>query len=282
MSSLVLRPPATLAPYLDCGIATRLEAGPTFLPAMMRPMLVVFRRGRTMVAGAQGQVEATSAAYVEGPCLVARRLLVQEPTEFVSVLVTPGGWQALFPMPAAELAGQRVPLDALIGERLAAQWLDEVGGAPDLRTGGQRLMQALGQFARQGAQARRTQLLRLPRPDGQWSARTLAETLGLSERQFERRSLQAYGLAPREIRKLLRFSAAMDGIVAAEGRLRLADIALDSGYFDQAHFSRDFRSMTGQTPRAFLRQIVEDPALWPVRLRLRDVGSIQDAAQDAA
>jgi transcriptional regulator GlxA family with amidase domain len=35
-------------------------------------------------------------------------------------------------------------------------------------------------------------------------------------------------------------------------RLSLALVALRCGYFDQAHFNRDFRRITGVAPRAYL------------------------------
>ena len=37
----------------------------------------------------------------------------------------------------------------------------------------------------------------------------------------------------------------------------LADVAYDSGYFDQAHMNRDFRELGGTTPRAFRSSLLD-------------------------
>ena len=40
---------------------------------------------------------------------------------------------------------------------------------------------------------------------------------------------------------------------AAEAELQLAQLAQDLGYADQAHLTRDFRSLVGLTPGAYVR-----------------------------
>ena len=46
----------------------------------------------------------------------------------------------------------------------------------------------------------------------------------------------------------MRFERAVEHLRAGAD---LADLALDCGYYDQAHFNRDFRAFTGATPTAF-------------------------------
>ncbi len=89
-----------------------------------------------------------------------------------------------------------------------------------------------------------------PRRVGDLSACT-----GLTARTLERRLRDARGLAPREYRRFLRFEHGLRALQAAPERA-LAEIALDAGYADQAHYSREFRRHVGLSPRAW-----RDPAL---------------------
>jgi AraC-like DNA-binding protein len=77
----------------------------------------------------------------------------------------------------------------------------------------------------------------------------MADDLGLSERQLHRRCLVAFGYGPKTVQRVLRFQAALRD--ARAGR-RLADVAADAGYADQAHMSREVRDLAGVPITALL------------------------------
>ncbi len=70
---------------------------------------------------------------------------------------------------------------------------------------------------------------------------------GLSARQFRRRVLEESGLTPKRLCRILRFRRARE-LALASPTPNWAAIALDAGYFDQAHLIRDFLEFSGQTP----------------------------------
>ncbi len=79
----------------------------------------------------------------------------------------------------------------------------------------------------------------------------VARELGLTERSLQRLSDQRLGLGPKWLLQRRRLHDAVEALKA--GRTGLAEMAATLGYTDQAHFTHDFRTMTGMTPGKFLR-----------------------------
>ena len=80
----------------------------------------------------------------------------------------------------------------------------------------------------------------------------LANELGLGQRRFQQIFTNTVGVPPKVFARLKRFSH----LLHRTTNLQEADwslMALDNGYYDQAHLIRDFRAMSGMTPEAFLR-----------------------------
>jgi AraC-like DNA-binding protein len=84
---------------------------------------------------------------------------------------------------------------------------------------------------------------------GNVNADHLASSANLSPRGFRRRCLEESGLGPKRLCRVLRFRHACT-LARASVRPDWAAIAVDAGYFDQAHFIHDFREFTGLTPMA--------------------------------
>lgn len=87
---------------------------------------------------------------------------------------------------------------------------------------------------------------------------TLAAHLALSASQLRRRCLHAVGVSPKFLQRTLRFQGflalAQAGAMASgrRGRDGVAGLAIDAGYADQAHLTRECRRLSGLTPRELL------------------------------
>lgn len=82
--------------------------------------------------------------------------------------------------------------------------------------------------------------------EGEISVRSLSEELGISQSTLERGFKRRIGLNPKEYANLVRFRKIFDRKEEAEN---LTDLAYRSGYYDQAHFIREFRKMAGVSPK---------------------------------
>ncbi len=76
---------------------------------------------------------------------------------------------------------------------------------------------------------------------------TLIEQQPLSRRQLERRFQMEIGLSPAHLKQLHRVKRARQ-MIASNPCLQLTQVAQDCGFYDQAHFIRNFQKITGQTP----------------------------------
>jgi transcriptional regulator GlxA family with amidase domain len=78
----------------------------------------------------------------------------------------------------------------------------------------------------------------------------LARGLGTTARTLERRVRHATGLSPRALRAVLRFRRVFRRLDRSPAG-SWARVAVESGYYDQAHMIREFRRFAGASPGRF-------------------------------
>lgn len=87
---------------------------------------------------------------------------------------------------------------------------------------------------------------------------TLADDLGLSERQFRRRCQAAVGYGPKTLQRVLRFRRFVTRTEVDGANPDLTRIAVEAGYADQAHLTRECTRLAGVTPAAMARARTND------------------------
>ena len=75
-----------------------------------------------------------------------------------------------------------------------------------------------------------------------WGVSAVATTIGISERQLRRRSLDAFGYGPKTLARVLRMTRAL---ALARAGVPFVDVALRTGYADQPHLARDVKELAG-------------------------------------
>ncbi len=178
----------------------------------------------------------------------------------VGIHFKPGGVFPFFGVPADELRDLHVGVDSLWGsfaaevrERLLEAStvdarFDIVEMALRTRTDGLFAMHpavgyALGQFQR---------------GPGTQSIAAVTERIGLSPRRFIQVFREQVGLTPKLFCRVRRFQDVIRRIASGAG-VEWAQVALDTGYFDQAHFINDFHAFSGLTPSGYLGLPVRHP-----------------------
>lgn len=88
---------------------------------------------------------------------------------------------------------------------------------------------------------------------------------GLSVRHFRRLCLERAGVSPKYLSRILRFRKAAQRVAGIRGVARgvlaqpsWADFAVACGYYDQAHFIREFQEFAGCAPGRFVQSRKRD------------------------
>jgi AraC-like DNA-binding protein len=165
----------------------------------------------------------------------------------------PGGAFPFFGAPAGELQNRHFSLDDLWGAQ-AARLQERLREAPTARARFALLEDALIEAA-QGRLARhravRSALRMLQQSPGEARIAEISENANLSPRRFIEVFEKEVGLTPKLFARVMRFQ----GVLARlqnQKKVDWLELALSSGYFDQAHFIRDFKAFSGLSPSAYL------------------------------
>lgn len=91
---------------------------------------------------------------------------------------------------------------------------------------------------------------------GQVMIKDVLDKIHLTERTFERNFKAIIGLTPKQFAKIIQFQSSVKRL-SRDTFNSLLNIGLESGFADQAHFIREFKRYTGQTPSFYLNKLTE-------------------------
>lgn len=261
-------PAPALQPYLSSyyWFESNLPAFSDLMRAEL-PQIRLVTRGSPVNHYAGGAIRSVGPAQLQGPTSGPVRFFAAGPLHLFGVGLLPHGWAALIGAPADALADDVVDLGAVVGG--AADVLGAIAAASD-------------DAARVAAADRFfLGLLASERPAPLWFTRLtdawltaspspdvdrLVAASGMSARSVERLARRLYGASPKLLARKYRALQAAVRIGNGEAR-GWADLAAD-GFYDQAHFIREFKQFTGLTPNRFRCEAAAVTRLTIARKRL--------------
>lgn len=162
-----------------------------------------------------------------------------------------GGLGAFARTPLRHWTGQTPPPSEIFGE--AVRVLEhELEKADDLDSQARQLDAFfLGCLRIEGSFASFDRILaHLVDTRGGAQVQELASVARVSSRQIDRLFARYLGIGPKTVARVLRFQSALMALMRDPG-CALAEVAASAGYFDQAHFIKDFKRMSGGVPRGY-------------------------------
>lgn len=86
--------------------------------------------------------------------------------------------------------------------------------------------------------------------NGQLSVNELSQQTNSNRRQLERKFSSVIGLSPKQLSKIIRLQATLSMLLNKKFT-SLTALSHENEYYDQAHFIKDFKELTGFTPKEF-------------------------------
>jgi AraC-like DNA-binding protein len=185
-----------------------------------------------------------------------RRFLFEYPTpvRLVGVHFKPWGISPFVDMPATELRDRWVPVDAVWQrslDRIRNQVGDIASATETLRVVEGELRSRLAEAPSRGLDLVQSTGRRLETSCGAVSVGALTHTAGVSGNHLATQFKSHVGVTPKRVARIYRFARLILSLDALR-RVDWSELAQTAGYFDQAHFSREFKDFTGHTPTEYL------------------------------
>jgi AraC-like DNA-binding protein len=247
-----LAPSPALRPYLRDFMVVEVRDEVTRL-RLPEPGLVVgvrYRGAASLIDGARNT--PLPDVTVTGLSTSARRMRTRAGGAVVLARFRPGGAARFFPEPVHQIFGASVALDQLLPPadvaRLHGQVIEASGDGERVAMIERFLLSRLRPRPSDPVVEAAVQAIVQTR--GLVRIRALARQLGISQDPLEKRFRRAVGASPKQLASLLRLRHAIDAYRPGTPLTRLAQ---DAGYFDQSHFNRALRAVTGEPPGRFFR-----------------------------
>lgn len=228
------------------------------LPFAGIPLILVFRHHFSLF-GDSGAEARLAGSFVAG--LTDRPTLVGSPGQAFCMQVnfTPMGARRILGIDLSEIGGRVVAVEDLLGRDLEDRLSEARSWSQRFAVLEARLSDRLQRGPTVSPLAERAYGL-LAASGGRIDIGRLTGQLEVSRKHLARLFRRDVGMTPKAVARLLRFERAL-GLLRGGRARSVAEIAYACGYADQSHFTGEFRSMSGQPPRALLRHRLPDGSI---------------------
>lgn len=175
----------------------------------------------------------------------------------ISVYFKPYGASAFFDFPASELNEINLELGCVVGDKYKLL-IDEIASAANY----QNRIEIIEKYLLKSMTLRNEfEFVALGKAVdlidmrfGMLSVDAVASASCMSGRQLDRLFAKRIGLSPKQFMRVRKMNFAVS-LMKTKKQMSLTELALEAGYYDQSHFTNDFKDITGILPKKFIKMI---------------------------
>ncbi len=179
--------------------------------------------------------------------------------EYLAIRFYPHAFYRFMTFPLSDIANQVIELDCLT-DHFWQHLTEKLALIPD---GQQRIRQLedelvwlLDQVEKRPSSLLEHTLSAIHTSRGQIPIRNICEQFDIYPKRLEREFKKHIGVTPKFYSRIVRFNHALNTI-NQQPHLQWNDLVYDFGYFDQAHFIKEFATFIGQTPQTYLASLTQ-------------------------
>lgn len=249
MKVTTVAPSPALAPFVRTFTFVETDAAATRTLLPDTGLVLGFRYGGRAVQLDDGAEHVVPDVPLTGLRFRARTMFTSAGGGIVLAAFTEGGAARFFAEPLHELFGATIALDEIVPRSAVERVASRIAEA---RTHAERVAAFeafLLERMKQPVDALVVEAVKAIRAArGAIRVAELAAGLGIGQDRLEKRFRRVVGASPKQLASILRVRHAVDSYRPG---MSFTALSLEAGYFDQSHFIREFRAVTGATPRRF-------------------------------
>ncbi len=255
-------PSPILAPYIKNYTLVKIDAhleNEVFFPSGYVDMVINVSSGSAATI-INGRWKDTPAIELLGHLTLPTRLTVTKGTAVLIARLYPHASAIFFPHPASEFTNYATDMQDVLSKEIIELYdrlmnVDTIAMKINVLE-----TYFLEKLRKNEKQLKKTVVMQqlcthLLTDYDQFDLAALAQNSGMSERNIQKLFLHNVGISPAAFVSVVRFNRSLAQVLNTNASL--TDIAYDCGYYDQAHFIREFRKFTGIPPSAGRRSPIK-------------------------
>ncbi|SKC66099.1 AraC family transcriptional regulator [Maledivibacter halophilus] len=195
------------------------------------------------------EINKGKCGLVSGLMTMPEEQKVKGISEFIGVRFWPGEIIPFLKNSANDFTNQLIPLDSILGKvafDISEKLYFEVTLSERLMIIEEELVKLLLK-ASVSNKLIKSALCTIYQHKGIISIRSLSKEMNISQRQLSRKFKTWIGTNPKTFINIIRFQYIIKQL-NERTNINFQDLALENGYYDQAHFIKEFKALYGKTP----------------------------------